>query len=57
MLKTLKKKKVWIPITIITLVLIGYVYVSSNSDEYIFVNAEFVELRDIIHKVNASGRI
>jgi len=57
MLKTLKKKKVWIPITIITLVLIGYVYVSSNSDEGIFVNAEFVELRDIIHKVNASGRI
>jgi len=57
MLKTLKKKKVWIPITIIALVLIGYVYVSSNSDEDIFVNAEFVELRDIIHKVNASGRI
>ena len=57
MLKTLKKKKVWIPITIIAFVLIGYVYVSSNSDEDIFVNAEFVELRDIIHKVNASGRI
>jgi len=57
MLKTVKKKKVWIPITIIALVLIGYMYVSSNSDEDIFVNAEFVELRDIIHKVNASGRI
>ena len=57
MLKTLKKKKVWIPITIIAFILIGYVYVSSNSDEDIFVNAEFVELRDIIHKVNASGRI
>ena len=57
MLKTLKKKKVWIPITIIALFLIGFVYVSSNSDDDIFVNAEFVELRDIIHKVNASGRI
>ena len=57
MLKTVKKKKVWIPITIIALVLIGYMYVSSNSDEDIFVNAEFVELRDIIHKVNASGKI
>ena len=57
MLKTVKKKKVWIPTTIIALVLIGYMYVSSNSDDDIFVNAEFVELRDIIHKVNASGRI
>tara|TARA_B100000029_G_scaffold11240_1_gene12030 strand:- start:198 stop:1496 length:1299 start_codon:yes stop_codon:yes gene_type:complete len=57
MLKTVKKKKVWIPITIIALVLIGYMYVSTNSDEDIFVNAEFVELRDIIHKVNASGKI
>ena len=57
MLKTLKKKKVWIPITIIAMLLIGYVYMISNSDEDIFVNAEFVELRDIIHKVNASGRI
>ncbi len=57
MLKTLKKKKVWIPTTIIAMFLIGFVYVSSNSDDDIFVNAEFVELRDIIHKVNASGRI
>ena len=57
MLKTLKKKKVWIPITIIAMLLIGYVYMISNSDEDIFVNAELVELRDIIHKVNASGRI
>jgi len=57
MLKTVKKKKVWIPTTIIALVLIGYMYVSSNSDDDIFVNAEFVELRDIIHKVNASGKI
>ena len=57
MLKTVKKKKVWIPITMIALVLIGYMYVSTNSDEDIFVNAEFVELRDIIHKVNASGKI
>jgi HlyD family secretion protein len=57
MLKSLKKKKVWIPITIIAMLTIGYVYMMSNSDEDIFVNAEFVELRDIIHKVNASGRI
>ena len=57
MLKTLKKKKVWIPIAIITILLISYVSVTVNSDEDIFVDAEFVELRDIIHKVNASGKI
>jgi len=57
MLKTLKKKKVWIPIAITTILLISYVSVTVNSDEDIFVDAEFVELRDIIHKVNASGKI
>ena len=36
MLKTLKKKKVWIPIAIIAILLISYVSVTANSDEDIF---------------------
>ena len=35
----------------------GYFKTVGNSDEDIFVDAELVELRDIIHKVNASGKI
>ena len=57
MIKILKKKKVWIPLLILILGITGYFIMVANSDEDIFVDAELVELRDIIHKVNASGKI
>ena len=57
MLNTLKKKKVWIPLLILIIGITGYFKMVGNSDEDIFVDAELVELRDIIHKVNASGKI
>ena len=57
MIKILKKKKVWIPLLILILGITGYFITVANSDEDIFVDAELVELRDIIHKVNASGKI
>ncbi len=57
MLDTLKKKKVWIPLVIVLLVIIGYVFSTSKSDEGLYVDAELVELRDIIQRVNASGKI
>ena len=57
MLNTLKKKKVWIPLLILILGITGYFTTVANSDEDIYVDAELVELRDIIHKVNASGKI
>jgi len=57
MIKILKKKKVWIPLLVLILGITGYFTMVVNSDEDIFVDAELVELRDIIHKVNASGKI
>ena len=57
MLNTLKKKKVWIPLLVLIIGITGYFKTVGNSDEDIFVDAELVELLDIIHKVNASGKI
>ena len=57
MLDTLKKKKVWIPLIIIIMIIIGYMFSTSRSDEGLFVDSELVELRDIIQRVNASGKI
>ena len=42
---------------IILVLIAGYVFSTSDSDKDIFVDAELVKLRDIIHKVNASGKI
>ena len=57
MLKHLKKKKVWIPLVIIILGAVGtWMKFSSDIDE-ILVQAEEVSRRDIIHKVNANGKI
>ena len=57
MLKHLKKKKVWIPLVIIILGAVGtWIKFSSDIDE-ISVQAEEVVRRDIIHKVNANGKI
>ena len=57
MLDTLKKKKVWIPLVIVLIIIIGYLFSTSKSDEGLYVDAELVELRDIIQRVNASGKI
>ena len=57
MLDTIKKKKVWIPLLIILVLIAGYVFSTSGSEKDIFVDTELVELRDIIQRVNASGKI
>ena len=57
MLKFLMKKRVWIPSLVITVFGIGYSITSFGSGEDLFVNAELTQLRNIVHKVNASGRI
>ena len=55
MLSVLKKKKVWIPLVLIVLIIAGFL--SRSRDEAIIVETETVKRTDIIHKVNASGRI
>ena len=57
MLKFLMKKRVWIPSLVIIVFGIGYSITSFGSGQDLFVNAELTELRNIVHKVNASGRI
>jgi len=57
MLKILKKKKVWIPIVIILISVIWYSISKKGSNKTIFVDTEVIELREIIQKVNASGKI
>ena len=51
----LQKKKVWIPLVLIILVIAGFL--SRSTDEAIIVDMETVKRTDIIYKVNASGRI
>jgi HlyD family secretion protein len=55
MLSVLKNKKVWIPLIIIILIVAWFL--SHSKDETIIVDMETVKRTDIIHKVNASGRI
>ena len=55
MLSVLKKKKVWMPLVLIILAISGFL--SRSRDETIVVETETVKRTDIIHKVNASGRI
>ena len=57
MLKKLKQKKIWIPLLVIILSGTGYWIVNSSEDGEISVQAEEVIRRDIIHKVNANGKI
>ena len=57
MLKKLKQKKVWIPLLVIILGGTGYWIMNSSEDAEISVQAEEVIRRDIIHKVNANGKI
>ena len=57
MFKIMKKKKVWIPLLIILSLSTWFFIKRSGSDDTISVDAERVELRTIIQKINASGKI
>ena len=57
MIKLLKKKKVWIPISISIIIAVWYFIFKSDSEKVIYVDAEKVELRNIVQQVNASGKI
>ncbi|MBL7013598.1 MAG: efflux RND transporter periplasmic adaptor subunit [Candidatus Marinimicrobia bacterium] len=56
MLKKLKQKKVWIPLVILIFI-VGYFIQNGNKKELTTVQYELVERRNIIHKVNANGKI
>ena len=53
----MKMKKVWIPILIILILVIWSLTSRSASDDVISIDAEKVELRTIVQKINASGKI
>ena len=57
MIEMIKKKKFWITMIIICLVIIGGYTKFLKEDDNLFVTAEEVVKRDVIHKVNASGII
>ena len=57
MLKTLKKKIVWIPLLIIMTLFIWFLISNSSKEKIIYVDGELIELRNIVQKINASGKI
>ena len=57
MIEMIKKKKFWITMIIICLVIIGGYTKFLKEDDNLFVTAEKVVKRNVIHKVNASGII
>ena len=57
MLKTLKKKIVWIPLLIIMTSYIWFLISKSSKEKIIYVDGELIELRNIVQKINASGKI
>ena len=57
MFKIIKKKKVWVPLLVIMSLLIWFALTRSGLDDTISVDVEKVELRTIIQKINASGKI
>ena len=57
MFTILKKKKVWIPGLILLTATVWFFMKKSGSENIIFVNAEKIELRTIVQKINASGKI
>ena len=57
MFKIIKKKKVWVPLLVIMSLLIWFFLKMSGLDDAISVDVEKVELRTIIQKINASGKI
>ncbi len=50
-------KKVWIPLLIILILAIWFLNSRSGSDDVISIDVEKVELRTIVQKINASGKI
>ncbi|MFL2983600.1 MAG: efflux RND transporter periplasmic adaptor subunit [Candidatus Neomarinimicrobiota bacterium] len=50
-------KKFWVPMVIVLIATTGYFFSNSRKEESIRVDVEMIEYRDIIHKVNASGKI
>jgi len=57
MIQKLKKKIIWVPLLIILIAVVSAVIKFSGDDDQISVEAEKIERRDVIHKVNASGVI
>ena len=57
MIQKIKNKKVWIPLLIIVIAAIGIMIKFYEDDDQISVEAEKVEKRDVVHKINASGII
>ena len=57
MLNILKKKKVWIPLLTLFIIIMGYFISSSSDEKELRVEVELVQSREIVQKVNASGKI
>ena len=57
MLNILKKKKVWIPLFALFLIIMGYFISGSSDEKELRVEVELVQSREIVQKVNASGKI
>ena len=57
MLNILKKKKVWIPLFTLFIIIVGYFISGSSDEKELRVEVELVQSRNIVHKVNASGKI
>jgi HlyD family secretion protein len=57
MLNILKKKNVWIPLLTLFIIASGYFVSGSGDEKELRVEVELIQSRDIVHKVNASGKI
>ena len=57
MLNKLKKKKVWIPLFTLFIIIMGYFISGSSDEKELRVEVELVQSREIVQKVNASGKI
>ena len=57
MLNILKKKKVWIPLLTLFIIIPGYFISSSRDEKELRVEVELIQSRDIVQKVNARGKI
>ena len=53
----LKKKKVWIPLMISLSIVTWYLVSGSRDEKELRVEVELIQSRDIVQKVNASGKI
>ena len=57
MLNIVKKKKVWIPLLTFFIIISSYFISGSRDEKELRVEVELVQSRNIVHKVNASGKI